>query len=281
MISAWYERHTYSLYKNKNIPVICHKDHVSSEKNVSAAYVHWHENPEFLCCRSGKGVVMVAAGAHSFTPGMVITVNANDPHSFYHEMPEGMTYDCMIVDEAFCRENGLEPERVRFQTAVMDAKACALFDEAFAACTQEDPLQVLAARAALLEFLLYMCREHQACSETGAALSGMEALKNVVIYIRNNYMNPITLQDAAEVAGFSVSYFSREFKKLTGQTFVSFLNMVRCENAVQLLRGGMPVTEVCYACGFRELSYFSRAFRQIVGVSPSEILRQHKGGKNG
>ncbi|MBQ8611267.1 MAG: helix-turn-helix transcriptional regulator [Oscillospiraceae bacterium] len=279
MINAWYERHSYSLYRNEKIPVICHKDHVSAEKNKGMTYTHWHENPEFLRCRRGKGVVMVAAEVYSFVPDMMVTVNPNDPHSFYHDGPEGMTYDCMIVDANFCRENGLDPGRVRFDVAVRDEKACALYDRAFSSCVQEGPLQVLEARTAVLEFLLYMCRQHPGSPADGAAVSGMEALKKAVIYIRSNYMNAISLQDAAEAAGFSVSYFSREFKKLTGQTFVGFLNMVRCENAAQLLRSGTPVTETCYACGFRELSYFSRAFRQIMGVSPSEILRQRKEGR--
>ncbi len=276
MKNAQYERHSYELYRNKSIPVICHKDHVAMEKNISAAYMHWHENPEFLRCRDGRGWVMVAADAQAFAPGMVVTVNPNDPHSFYRDAPEGMLYDCMIVDATFCRDNGMDPGLIRLETGVRDTQACELFDRAFAACTSDGPLQVLEARTAVLEFLLYMCRSHLKSAGTGSAVSGMEALKTAVIYIRNNYANPITLQDAAEVAGFSVSYFSREFKKLTGQTFVGFLNMVRCENAAQLLRGGMSVAETCYACGFRELSYFSRTFRRVVGVPPSEVLHRAK-----
>ena len=276
MKNAWYERHPYELYKNKSIPVICHTDHVEADRNISAAYMHWHENPEFLRCRSGAGGVMVAADVQRFVPGTVVTVNPNDPHSFYHDAPGGVDYDCMIVDAAFCRDNGVDPDRLRFVSGVQDVRACTLFDGAFAACTAEGPLQVLEARTAVLEFLRYMCRSHLETAENGISVSGMEALKNAVVYIRKNYAGPITLKEAADAAGFSVSYFSREFKKLTGQTFVGFLNMVRCENAAQMLRSGTPVTETCFACGFRELSYFSRAFKRLVGVPPSAVVRQAK-----
>lgn len=274
MQNVWYERHTYSLYRNKSIPVICHKDHSAMERNVSAAYMHWHENPEFLRCRSGRGLVIVAAEAQIFEPDMVVTVNPNDPHSFYGDAPEGMTYDCMIVDATFCRDNGVDPGQIRWEAGARDTEACALFDRAFDACTAEGPLQVLEARTAVLEFLRHMCRSHLETAENGISVSGMEALKSAVTYIRNNYMNPITLKEAADVAGFSISYFSREFKKMTGQTFVGFLNMVRCENAAQMLREGTAVADTCFACGFREMSYFSRAFKRIVGVPPSVVLRQ-------
>ncbi len=277
MESAAYERHPYSIYPNRDIPVSYHRDHVG-EGDLATVRMHWHENPEFLRFRGGSGWVLVAAGKYACVPEGIVVVNPNDPHTFFGSTAQGMTYDCMIVDAAFCRENGLDLNTLRFETGIRDATACALYDKAYAACAAEGPLQVLAARAAILEFLLYLCRSHRATTENRLSVSGMEALKKAVLHIRNNYRRPISLQEAADAAGFSVSYFSREFKKLTGQTFVSFLNRVRCQHAAQLLRSGMPVTEACYASGFRELSYFSRTFRQIMGMPPSEIRRQESGG---
>lgn len=269
MENVIYERHSYKNYRSRQLPFICHSDYLSPESSYSR--VHWHENPEFLRCTSGAGETLSAAERYDFSPEDIAVINPNEPHNFSPKSDKGINYDCLIVDALFCKENGIDIENLRFETKIKDSKAVALYDKAFKACMEDGEFQSLAARTYVLEFLLYMCRNHLVSSENKISVSGMEEIKKTVTYIRNNYMNPITLQKAADVAGFSVYYFSREFKKVTGLTFVTFLNMVRCENAAKQLRKGTNVTEVCFACGFKDLSYFSRTFSKIMGVSPSNL----------
>lgn len=264
-----YERHSYEIYKSKELPFICHYD--VRNDGFWPSNIHWHENPEFLRCVRGNGEAITEAEKFDFLKDSIITINPNEPHDFACVAGDELHYNCLIIDADFCKDNGIDIENIRFEVKTTDKKACEYYDKAFSACMNETQFQSLAARTYVLEFLLYMCKNHLVISQNKISVSGLEEIKKAVTFIRNNYMRPITLEETADVAGFSVYYFSREFKKVTGTTFVTFLNTVRCRNAAKLLRKGMSVTQACFACGFKELSYFSRTFSKIMGVSPSVL----------
>jgi len=264
-----YESHSYEIYKSKELPFICHYD--VRNYGFCPSNIHWHENPEFLRCVKGDGVAITEAEKIDFVKDSIIAINPNEPHDFTCVADNELCYNCLIIDADFCKDNGIDIENLKFEVKTTDKKACEYYDKAFDACMNETQFQSLTARTYVLEFLLYMCRNHLVMSQNKISVSGMEEIKKTVTFIRNNFMKPITLEEAAEVAGFSVYYFTREFKKVTGTTFVTFLNTVRCRNAAKMLRKGASVTDVCFACGFKEISYFSRTFKKIMGVTPSDL----------
>lgn len=95
-------------------------------------------------------------------------------------------------------------------------------------------------------------------------------LKNVLTYIRNNYQEPITLDELAAVAGMSSRYFCRAFSAMTGKTPIAYLNYYRVECAGEKLTlTKQSVTEIAFSCGFNDMSYFSRIFKRYKGVTPS------------
>lgn len=97
----------------------------------------------------------------------------------------------------------------------------------------------------------------------------------VVAFVKAEYQNNITLEDAAQSVGLSTYYFSRSFKQAFGKTFVEYLTAVRIEQAKKLLKsGGASVKSVCLAVGYSEPNYFGRVFKREVGLTPSEYQRQ-------
>lgn len=95
-------------------------------------------------------------------------------------------------------------------------------------------------------------------------------MKNVLTYIRNNYGEPITLDELAAVAGMSPRYFCRAFAALTGRTPIAYLNYYRIECACERLTlTDKSVTEIAFVCGFNDMSYFSRVFKQLKGTTPT------------
>ena len=56
---------------------------------------------------------------------------------------------------------------------------------------------------------------------------------------------------------------------MTGNTIVCFINTLRCMEEKRLIENGMQVSVAAYACGFDNLSYFSRTFQRVVGALPS------------
>jgi len=71
--------------------------------------------------------------------------------------------------------------------------------------------------------------------------------------------------------GMSVFLFARVFRELVGMPPHKYLVHGRLNRARDLLRSGMPVTDVCYAAGFNNLSHFIRTFRAYFGVLPSRL----------
>jgi AraC family transcriptional regulator len=82
-----------------------------------------------------------------------------------------------------------------------------------------------------------------------------------------------TTSDLARAAGMSMFHFTRVFAELVGRPPHRYLNEVRLRAARDMLRKGRSVTEACFACGYNNLSHFSRSFASRYGASPSRLAR--------
>ena len=85
----------------------------------------------------------------------------------------------------------------------------------------------------------------------------------------------INIGDMAEAAATSRSGLNRKLKSILGVTPIDLLREARIKRACQLLENsGLNVSEVAYQCGFADPKYFSRCFKQTMGVSPTEYKRK-------
>ncbi len=92
----------------------------------------------------------------------------------------------------------------------------------------------------------------------------------VTEYIERHLCEQITLEKLAETVHFSTSYLSSRFKERWGVPLMQYVNSLRIEKAKQmLLVSEETVSEIAQAVGFNSLHYFSRFFKQKVGVSPN------------
>lgn len=93
-------------------------------------------------------------------------------------------------------------------------------------------------------------------------------------YIYQNFQRPISLEDAAEVASLSPTYFSKKFKLVTGMGFKEYLNYVRLKHAqTALLTTSNTITDIALECGFNDGNYFKDLFRKVYGRSPREYRK--------
>ena len=108
---------------------------------------------------------------------------------------------------------------------------------------------------------IYDCREKKVNILITKALS----------YIRENFKNDITLEDVSQYVNISPHYFSKLFKDETGENFIDFLTNLRISTAKELIKNSvMSVKEICYEIGYGDPNYFSRIFKKIVGLTPTE-----------
>jgi len=107
-------------------------------------------------------------------------------------------------------------------------------------------------------------RNFNCCALDGRIEQAME-------YISNNLAQPISSEDLGQITGLHPGYFTRLFKRQTGQTPMLFINNLRISKAKELLRStDFPVNVVAVMVGIPNYSYFSRLFKSRVNFSPKE-----------
>jgi two-component system, response regulator YesN len=119
--------------------------------------------------------------------------------------------------------------------------------------------------AAVLPDLLEELRE-----ETGSRADAL-ALRSRS-YIERNYMrSELSLEEAASEMGVSASHLSRVMKRETGKSFIEYLAAYRVARAMAMIADpAMKMLEVAQSSGFASQHYFSRVFKRVSGISPSE-----------
>lgn len=90
-------------------------------------------------------------------------------------------------------------------------------------------------------------------------------------YIESHYMEDISLQDAAAQLNYSDAYFCRFFKQNFDKNFIMYLSELRVEKAKELLADmTVNIKEISQRVGFRDSGYFTKVFKRVTGVTPSE-----------
>lgn len=96
-------------------------------------------------------------------------------------------------------------------------------------------------------------------------------ISQAVALIEKTYMESITLVSVAQALHISPEYLSRSFKKEVGTNFNTYLNNIRLQHALTLLKeSDSLVAEIAEQTGFQTPAYFSKCFKASFGVSPLE-----------
>lgn len=102
-------------------------------------------------------------------------------------------------------------------------------------------------------------------------------ITKVQTYITEHITERIRLIDLANIIGMTESSFSRFFKLHTGLSVSDYIiNMRLGEASRRLVYTKMPISEICYECGFNNVSHFSRCFRERKKCTPSEFRAMYK-----
>jgi AraC-like DNA-binding protein len=153
--------------------------------------------------------------------------------------------------------------------------------------TQEDMARLNSGVASVLGKGVFKVEEtlqHLADALAHKRKAGSEAQQialKAMAFIHSFYAEPISRGDVAAHVGLSERHLTRCFHQEVGLTPITYLNRYRVKQARRLLDAGQKgITEIAGEVGFSSSSYFTRVFRDEMGISPREYLRNRSDGGN-
>ena len=113
-------------------------------------------------------------------------------------------------------------------------------------------------------------------NESTTKSNSIMAITNALEHIYNNYSKKITVDEVANMCGYSKSNFCKIFKNITGDTFHNTLNKHRVKNSRVLLENSdISLDEVATQVGFADGKSFHKVFKAVMGVTPGTYKKEH------
>jgi AraC-like DNA-binding protein len=253
--------------------------------------VRWHFHPEYELHHvvATRGRYFVGDFIGEFEPGNLVLTGPNLPHNWVSDLPQGTTVPlrCRIVqfsEDFIGNATKVLPELAALGRVLEQSRHGALFSPNTASeigSLLEELIDAHGLRRIEL-FMAIMGTLSRAGDVRTLASSRyfpdpsgyMSAgINQVLAHINGHLTEPFNEGDLAAIAGQSPSAFSRSFRRHTGMALVQYVNRLRINLACQLLMSdeAMPITEICYAVGFNNLSNFNRQFLTRKGMPPSRF----------
>ncbi|WP_394924591.1 AraC family transcriptional regulator [uncultured Robinsoniella sp.] len=262
--------------------------HLTDRKEQDFQF-HYHDFDKIIIFIDGNVNYIIEGKSYHLKPYDIILVNHNEIHKpdIDHQVPyeriivylspgfiHSYKTDTYDLSECFCRTKESHSNVLRIHSlerstlfhAIMNLES-AFSDNGYA---NELYRQVL-----FLEFMIHLnravCEDHLDYLHTNAC---NEKIIDILNYINANLSEDLSIDALASRFYISKYHMMRLFKEHTGYTVGSYINHKRLLSAKEMVALGYPVTQICYDCGFKDYSTFSRAFRKLFGSSPSVFKNQ-------
>ena len=249
--------------------------------------VHWHNAVEFIMPLKNEYTVTVNGTDYSVPENDVLIVPPGELHSMPAMPGRRIIFQC---DNSILGEiSALEPVMRSLNAPVLINADMDKELHVLAKKTMLDILSLYTSKSELADVKIYVkvielfmaLREYQLeqqkivmdCDDEKID-EYSEKFGTVLKYIDNNYMYDITLEQLADVAGYSKYHFSRIFKQYNSMSYLQYINARRTKAAeLLLLDPGIPITEVAMRSGFKSLTTFNRIFKEIKHCTPTDFKK--------
>lgn len=195
------------------------------------------------------------------------TSNTKNPYDYYWVHFNGTGFEHFLDAIGLSEENP-----VIFDVDNPKIKDC--FEILIDACKNSeryDNLDILAKSYSLVhQFAITIPNTAEENKKKVAFSATVELVAN---YITEHYKEKITLDNLAEISHVNKCYLVSLFKTNTGLTPIQYLIQYRISQACAMLHTDMRITDICYACGFQELTNFLIRFKQFTKRTPSEYRK--------
>ena len=243
----------------------------------SADRIHWHEEIELLCFMEGEGVVSCDLKEYTVKAGDIVFVNGKELHTGCLRGTEN-TYYCIHVDTGFFH-NLIGDEYIVFQNIISDDECAALLKRVISENQKEGFESLISVRKMMYEFFALAGRSHVSSvlskDEYVSNFKKLNAFNAVIEYIDRHFNEELNVDMLAKQFHVSSSWFSHLFKKRVNRTVTEYINETRISHAKSFLeREDLSIGEIAGLVGFADINYFSRKFKAVTGMTPSEYRRR-------
>lgn len=272
-------------------PIACYDDNLVIEE----VPWHWHEELEAGIITEGTAIVTVGHDKLTVHSGEGFFINGGALHGAYsadgglcrihslvfHPRLIGGTADSVfyqrylrpLLDDPTLEWIFLRPDGQWHQ------KALTAIERAWQACTQEPPGFEFRVRSALSELVWQLNTHHSQAGQTPSskALRDAERVKRMLACIHENYGSELNTRRIAASAAISDSECLRCFRSTIGTSPIQYLKHYRIRQAaLQISSTNDRIAEIAVRCGFQDMSYFTKSFRELKGCTPTEYRANSK-----
>ena len=269
-------------FKNKytTIPLATYKNR---NKNTAPLYSHYHKEVELITVIEGSVDFYIGADFYEVKAGDVLVI---PPYAVHRAIFHRNTYhECICFDASILWDESL---KCSLEKGTLTVTSAVKFDSdvghrvyecargAFDAYEKRTLGWELEAIGNLSILFGKLCASSffikSKCVDTE-----QEFVRCVLEYIKAHFSEQITSTTAAAILHINNSYFCRIFKNSFGCCFAEYLTSYRIEQAKMFLKmTDMSVSDLAIKCGFNSFSYFSKTFKERVGISPSACKQMKK-----
>ena len=274
-------------YNNPDFPAYIKKGQLSSYPDFRAVS-HWHDDLEFILILEGQMSYDVNGQKISLQTSEGLFVNSRCFHYGYSDAHAECLFLCILLSpqllsiNTYFVQNCLNPliqnthfpyqklsPAIQWQNAILrDLEA--LYEENL---ENIQPFVILEKSARIFRQLsenLNFFPDHDKNAEDVLALTAM------IGYVQKNYPNKILLKDISSAGNCCKTKCTSLFQKYLSTSPIIYLNRYRLEKSIFLLRNtAMSITEIAYACGFSNTSYFCELFHKYYHITPMQCRRSN------
>lgn len=268
-----------------DFPIACYHD------DLSLGEVPWHWHDELEAVVIEKGYATVSAGNQTYTvgPGEGFFVNAGILHGAWDVDDSGCRFHSVVFHP---RLVGGSLDSVYYQSYVLPViqntgidnmklhpeiswqkNALDRIETAWQSGVNEPEGYEFIVREALSQ-LIFLLQRNMPATQTlpGAkAVRDSQRIKTMLRYVHENYVDEISTQSIASSAMISESECLRCFRATIGTTPIRYVRQYRIQRATQLLANTEEqISDIAIRCGFQDVSYFTKTFREAKGCTPSQ-----------
>ncbi|MEM9158465.1 MAG: AraC family transcriptional regulator [Verrucomicrobiota bacterium] len=278
--------HIEQIYASRQTSFVCRQ---FNEERFDHPF-HYHPEIEVTFITQSAGTRVIGDHLGGFEPGDLCLIGENLPHIYRNtrRTPRGAQSEVLHFSRD-CANGFLDiaPEFAEFSQLLDAAKSGLHFDPQTANQAHALLVKIREAKSVrrwtafleLVELLLSAPKPQTLASAGYSKTVGphpSDRMRGICQYIIEHFDEELSHQQLAKQAHMSPAYFSRLFKKTTRKSYIEFLTEVRLGHACHLLiETELPIVEIAFHSGFRNLSNFNRRFLAVYDRSPRAYRQQH------